>query len=139
MPSSSKNNFSSSKKTKRSQALSSNTAEQKTSEKNWSVKIIRLSFLLITFDIAVVLLLQKRLPPEIPLFYGLPEGEDQLTTRLGLLIPAITALIIVLVNLILTRIVDDEFLKKSLIIAGFGVIIFSLATTLKIILLVASL
>lgn len=88
--------------------------------------------------IIFVLLTQGRLPPQVPLFYGLPLGENQLIKPVFLIIPAALSWLIILVNLLLTRLVKDEFLKKAFSLAGFSSAIFAAVTTLKIIFLVGN-
>lgn len=82
------------------------------------------------------LIIQKRLPPQIPLFYGLPQGEEQLISSWGLVIPGLFSFLIILINLAITSFLKDDFLKKSLAVASFVVSVFALITTLKIAFLV---
>lgn len=88
--------------------------------------------------IALVVLIQKLLPPQLPLFYGLPEGEEQLVSSLSLVIPNLASLIIIATNVILSYLLKDEFLKKFLIITAIGVSLFSAITTIKIVFLIGS-
>ncbi|PIP57053.1 hypothetical protein COX04_01675 [Candidatus Woesebacteria bacterium CG22_combo_CG10-13_8_21_14_all_45_10] len=85
-----------------------------------------------------VLFAQGRLPPQVPLFYGLPLGEDQLTKPVLLLIPAILSGLIILFNLLLARLTKDDFLKKAFAVAGLASAVFAGITTLKIIFLVGN-
>lgn len=82
------------------------------------------------------LLAQRLLPPQIPVFYGFPKGETQLSTPLGILIPSALSLIFILLNLFLISIIIDEFIKKILIIAGLATAIFAGVTSIKIFFLV---
>jgi len=95
---------------------------------------IGINILIITF----ILLISKNLPPQVPLFYGLSEGENQLATKFMLIIPPFVSLMILALNLSLTKIVEDEFLTKVLIVAGLATAIFSSITVLRIIFLVGS-
>ena len=88
--------------------------------------------------IAVVFLLKSFLPPEIPLYYGLAEGQEQLASSISLIIPPIISLVIILVNTILTFAVQNNLLKSSLTVAAATTSVFSTATVLKIIFLVGS-
>lgn len=99
-------------------------------------KLFYFTLLINLFSIAGILTIQKRLPPEIPLFYGLAEGEDQLSARLGLLAPSLISAIITLANLLFALLVGNVFLKRTLIAAGFCVSTLSLLTTIQIIFLV---
>lgn len=85
-----------------------------------------------------VLLMQRVLPPEVPLFYGLPQGEEQLAKPIFLLIPAGLSLLIIFINLFLAKVIKDDFLKKVLAIASLVVAIFAAITTFKIIFLVGN-
>lgn len=61
----------------------------------------------------------RSLPPEIPVFYSLPWGEDQLTGSWGLLIPlGLVIGIAVLFPMIITKVKKDEVLAA--LIAGSG-------------------
>ncbi|MEJ2441565.1 MAG: hypothetical protein P8Y06_01440 [Patescibacteria group bacterium] len=86
----------------------------------------------------MVVLVQIFLPPQIPLFYGLPEGEAQLAPSLSLIIPSLVSLVIMITNITISYFLKDEILKKFLITTAIGVSIFSIVTTIKIVLLVGS-
>lgn len=88
--------------------------------------------------ISLVLLIQVFLPPEIPLFYGMPEGEKQLAPSLALTIPSVASLLILLINLAITFFTENIFLKKTLILTTVGTTLLSLITTVKIAFLVGS-
>ncbi len=96
------------------------------------------SLLLNVFVIVGILLLGNRIPPEIPLYYGLAEGKSQLASTNELIIPSVISLSVLLLNLVLVYAVKDDFLKKVLIMSAFAVTLFSTITTVKIILLVGS-
>ena len=88
--------------------------------------------------LTVVLLRERFLPNQVPLFYGLPEGEEQLSSSLGLVVPNLISITILLINVLISLFTKDEFLKKTLIITGFVAISFATITTIRIILLVGS-
>jgi len=88
--------------------------------------------------ILVVLLLQKYFPPQVPLLYGLPEGEGQLVSSLSLTIPSIVSLLVIVVNILISYLLKDEFFKKILIVTAVGLTIFSATTTIKIAFLMIS-
>lgn len=88
--------------------------------------------------IITVLLIQNLLPPEIPLFYGLAEGQEQITNSIFLFIPNGVSLAILLVNLIVASASKQEYYKKILVVAGLIVTFFATITVLKIIFLVGS-
>jgi hypothetical protein len=88
--------------------------------------------------IAASLALHTFLPPEIPLFYGMPEGSEQLASSWLLAFPSLVALFIILVNLLIASFVEDEFIKKVIILTGIATTFFSATTTVQIMFLVGS-
>lgn len=85
-----------------------------------------------------VLLLKKYIPPEIPLYYGLPEGNNQIATAEELIIPSMAALVIILINISIASVIQNEYLKRALIIVSLVITLLSLITTLEIVFLVGS-
>ncbi|KKU01574.1 MAG: hypothetical protein UX88_C0021G0005 [Candidatus Woesebacteria bacterium GW2011_GWC2_47_16] len=102
--------------------------------KNYAVA----AFLVNILVIFSVVLAQRFLPPEVPLFYGLAEGEEQLAPRLFLLIPSLASLVVLILNSLVSSRVEDIFIKKALVIAAIGTTFFAAITTLKIMFLVGS-
>lgn len=94
------------------------------------------SFLIGLATLLSALLAQRFLPPQIPLFYGQPEGEAQLAPSLALFLPGAFSLLLLAVNVGLSGLIKDAFIKKSLVIASLVVSIFAGIATLKIIFLV---
>jgi len=84
----------------------------------------------------IVLVVRNYLPPEVPLFYGKPVGEEQLIPNLGLLIVPGVLLLIIFTNTVLSVITNKPFLKKALIISALFVTIVAAITIFKIIFLV---
>ncbi len=82
--------------------------------------------------------LQKSLPPEVPLFYGLPRTEEQLAPSLSLIIPSLASIAIIVVNLLISQFLKDDYLRKVLVLVGVTGVFFATITTLKIIFLVGS-
>lgn len=101
-------------------------------------KIFFLSVFISLLIVAAVFVFYNRLPPEVPLYYGLPVGNLQLADRSYLILPSSIALAFIILNLILSVFIKDTFLKKSLIITGLALSIFSAVTTIKIMLLVGN-
>lgn len=119
------------------------TIGNKSESSRFLAKIPLKNYLLASYGIALLtfgifLLSFRHLPPEVPLFYGLPKGEEQLASSGKLFIPALLALITTIFNTFLILLLEDNFLKKSLVLASFGVNLLSLITTLRIITLVSS-
>ena len=88
--------------------------------------------------IASVLIGRSFLPPQVPLYYGLPEGEGQLSDSLGLVIPGTVSLLILTVNFILIKMLKEDYLKKILATVSLVASVFAIITTIKIIFLVGS-
>ena len=102
--------------------------------KTW---IIVCSIVNILFVLAIFIF-QNNLPPQIPLLYGLAEGEEQLVPKLLLTLPNIAALLITLINIGATYVYSDSFLKKILIIAAIAATLLASITSFKIFFLVGS-
>lgn len=115
-------------------------AQKKTEElsKTPMTKVLYLAVLVSILTILLVILTMGSLPPQIPLFYGLAEGEERLSHPAGLLIPAITALGITIINALIILKIKNDLMQKSLVLASFVVAIFACVTSVKIILLVGS-
>jgi len=83
-----------------------------------------------------VLFVQAFLPPQVPLFYGLPQGEEQLFSPPGLILPAVFSFLAILINYSLINYTKGDFLKKILAAACLATAILSAITTTKIAFLV---
>jgi hypothetical protein len=87
-------------------------------------------------EIILIATLRKFLPPVLPLFYGRPAGVTQLTNVFGFLIAPASALLLTIVNLIVSSQIKDEFLKKILAVSTLMGTFLVLITIIKIIFLV---
>ena len=76
------------------------------------------------------------LPPEIPLFYGLPKNSEQLTRSIFIVLPSLVSLVMTLVNITISVKVDSQYLKRVMAFASTGITILSIIATYKIIFLV---
>lgn len=79
------------------------------------------------------------LPPEIPLFYGLPKNSAQLAKSLYIIIPAAVSMVITIVNAVISINIESQYLKRAMAFASLSVTILSVIATYKIIFLVGSL
>lgn len=93
---------------------------------------ITLNLILIIF----VIVIEEFLPPVVPLFYGLPSGIDQLVPSLTLILAPILGLITTLINIIISSLIEENFLKKTLIVSSVFISLLFSITVVKIILLV---
>jgi len=99
---------------------------------------VYIAFLVNLIIISFVFTLLWKLPPQIPLFYGLPEGEGQLAPDWALIIPNSTSLLILVLNILIANSIKDDFYKKILIIGAIVSTFFASITTLKIFFLIGS-
>ncbi len=100
------------------------------------INLIYSSIIINVLSIAGIFLLKNLLPPEIPLFYGLAEGVEQLTNSTGLITAPLVSLSIVILNTITASLLNNDLLRKTLVVTGFSVTIFMLVTLIQIVLLV---
>ncbi len=84
----------------------------------------------------LILILKQNLPPLVPLLYGRPAGEAELTVTAGLFIAPGVALIVTFLNLFISFWVKDDFLKKILAISSIVISSLMAITIIKIIFLV---
>ena len=89
-------------------------------------------------QVLIIALSWKLLPPQIPLFYSQPWGEEQLTTPVGILILPVLSLAVSGGNFALIHLVPKEegLLSKMLIAASAIFNFLALVTLIKIVLLV---
>lgn len=86
--------------------------------------------------LAFVVIVKNQLPPQIPLYYGLPKTEEQVANSTSLIIPGILATSIMVINILIAQVANDDYLRKILILTGVVGAFLSTITTLKIIFLV---
>jgi hypothetical protein len=87
-------------------------------------------------SILLILAIRSVLPPIVPLFYGLPVGENQLANSLELLIGPSVGLTISLINLVLARLVKEDLLKRILMLSGAFISLILGIAVVQIILLI---
>jgi len=101
-------------------------------------KMYIISFVLNIFFIIIAFLAQFILPPEIPLFYGMPQNNLQIAPSYLLFLPSGISLIILIINLAISNKINDIYLKKTMAIASLLVSFLSAITIAKIIFLIAN-
>jgi hypothetical protein len=106
-----------------------NTFSSKLTYAGWIFNFVTIIFLLAV---------QGRLPPEVPLFYGLPQGREQLAKPIFLILPSLISIVIITANLFMIRFLKDDFLKKVILAAGAGTALFACITSVKIAFLVGN-
>lgn len=106
-------------------------------QKSYNRKLFISSVLLITLQTACIFYFYDRLPPETPLFYSHPWGNDQLVSSSYLFLLPITSFLILLFNIFLTLFFAKlKLLSISLLITSTLYSLLSFITLIKIINLV---
>ena len=119
-----------------SDAFTKNTITQRLPYKKYIYAAILIDILITALVLALAYF--NRLPPEVPLFYGQPEGEQMLTSNWVLVLPALCSVIFLGVNTVLAYFIKDDYLKKTLILSGILLTLLAMITTLEIINLVGN-
>lgn len=86
--------------------------------------------------VLTIILLRNHLPPVVPFFYGKAIGEGQLTNTIFLLLAPGASTLVLVLNILLTLVIDNTFLKKILIMCIFLFSLLMTITVFKIIFLV---
>lgn len=96
-----------------------------------------LSFFLLCIVFLVVFILWSKLPPQIPLFYSRPWGEEQLASNYWLLILPFSLLGLLIFNLTLSSLFKKELLlSKILLWTPVILILLATITIFKILFLI---
>lgn len=78
------------------------------------------------------------LPPQIPIFFGFPQTEEQLAPSLLIIIPPIISLFFTIINSVAAINIESSYIKKSFAFASLAVTLLSTIAVIKIIFLVGS-
>lgn len=99
---------------------------------------IKAFLLLFLFTFTLLLFTFNRLPPQLPLFYSRPWGEEQLATPSFLLLLPLGALVIGFLNIGMAGFLFEEFpfLARILIWSSVLVSLISAITVFKIVTLI---
>jgi hypothetical protein len=76
--------------------------------------------------VLAVVLLREKLPPSLPLWYGSAAGDKQLAAKTLLVLPPFIAMGIVVLGSVITKFLDDTFLKQ--VVIGIGILSTILAS-----------
>jgi hypothetical protein len=76
------------------------------------------------------------LPPEVPVFYGKPVSQERLGESGMLVLPAFSALIMTVINLVAALFVKNQYFKKVLAGTSLTITLFAITTTVKIFFLI---
>lgn len=92
-----------------------------------------LTLLINIISIILIVFAYKKLPPQVPLYYGLTRGERQLVQPLVLILPISISSLFVALNSIFAYFTKSVFSKKILVVSGFFISVLSLITVIRII------
>lgn len=100
---------------------------------------LQFGFLLLLAQLVILTFFWKKLPPQVPLFYSRPWGEEQLINPIGLLILPATSLLITVANSAGASLIPgNEKLASQLLVIFATVFNFlCLVTLFKIVTLVS--
>lgn len=99
-------------------------------------KIFYVAIILAVANLVFQLFATYFLPPEIPLLYGMPEGEQQLINSSSFYFSATAGIGIVLLNFLLTKLSQNGFFHYSMAISSVCINLFIFITGIKIFTLV---
>lgn len=90
--------------------------------------------------VTIVLGLVSRffLPPLIPIFFGLPQTDEQLASSIYILIPPTITVLLTFINIAISLKIQSNYNKRVLAFTTFALSILSTIAVVKIILLVGS-
>lgn len=103
-------------------------------------RALALSITVVVFLALLPVLFWGKLTQEVPLFYSLPWGENQITSKVMLFLPAAIASLFITINFVLSRTIYEEFkkevfLRRILWVGTALSVLLGLVTTIRIILL----
>ena len=85
------------------------------------------------FSLLILVISYSKLSPEIPLYYSLPWGEEQLAEKARLfLLPGLSILVLLINFLLITFFSEDRFLKRIIAITGVLVAFLGTFTLVRI-------
>lgn len=102
----------------------------------YKIPYIHASLIFLFINISLILftlIISNHIPPQVPLYYGLPRGENQLGSSLSLILPISLSSIFVAINSIISYFTVSPFLKKVLIFGSYFTAILSIITVIQII------
>lgn len=86
--------------------------------------------------IIILILISKKLPPQVPLYYGLPRGEQQLISPTTLVLPIVLSSLFIIINSAIAYFIESLFLKRVLVFGSYFVSLLSIITIVNIIFLI---
>ena len=83
--------------------------------------------------ITLLIIFLNKLPPQVPLFYGLPRGEVQLSAPISLIYPLVLSSLFLIINSVFATLSKSPFSKKVFIGGSVFISILALITVIRII------
>lgn len=102
--------------------------------KNLAVFLVIANFVVLFISFLSITIL----PPQIPIYFGLPANEEQIAKSYFIILPSLSAILTVFINLYLSIKISSIYIKKMLIFGTFAITALSTIATLKIIFLLGS-
>lgn len=95
----------------------------------------RINLILLSAQILIIISVWRFLPPEIPLFYSRPWGEDQLTNYYGIITLPVICLIVFFTNSVIAKLAikEENLIKQMLAVASLIFIFLILISLIQII------
>lgn len=107
---------------------------------NWIIRVVNM-FVFVSFisSVAIILWHWRLLPPEVPLFYSRPWGQDQLVRAGWLFLLPAGSISWYIINTIIATFITNEYLifTQTLYITSFIISLLSFITLIKILFLVS--
>lgn len=99
---------------------------------------LQIFFLILALSFIIIGIFYRSLPPQIPFYYSLPWGEEQLAQNYYILLLPGFALVIFLVNFIITLLISkkDLLLAQIILWSTCFVALLALITLIRIIVIV---
>lgn len=96
---------------------------------------VKLSLAVIVIGFLIIVLSWSRLPPEVPLFYSLPWGENQLADQIWLLVLPLLALGVTGFNLLVSAVVVKFDIMAAVVLncTSVGVAVLVVITLFQIV------
>ncbi len=93
------------------------------------------SLIIVAIQLVLIAALWRFIPPQVPLFYCLPWGQEQLADKIWLFLIPISLLFLSAVNLYTAMIlfIKEKLLTKIIAVTNFVIIILFTITVLEII------
>jgi hypothetical protein len=88
--------------------------------------------------IIILILVSKMLPPQVPLYYGLPRGEQQLVSPTTIVLPIVLSSLFIVINSTIAYFTESLFLKRVLVFGSYFASLLSIITITNIIFLIVS-